>query len=145
MPVEATIMVAIPELDGATGRWCSAAVDGPGDARLRARDLRLPGARACSAIPSGRMLAARIEKLVALRRSAAAERKLAIVLFNFPPNAGNTGTAAYPVGVPNRCSTRSALKAGRLHVDVPGDVDALRDAMLTATPRSMARTPMCTP
>ena len=41
------------------------------------------------------MLAARVEQLATLRRSERAERKIAIVLFNFPPNAGNTGTAAY--------------------------------------------------
>ena len=41
------------------------------------------------------MLAARVEKLVALRRTELAERRIAVVLFNFPPNAGNTGTAAY--------------------------------------------------
>ncbi|WP_204310600.1 cobaltochelatase subunit CobN, partial [Escherichia coli] len=41
------------------------------------------------------MLAARTARLVALRRAARKDRKVAIVLFNFPPNAGNTGTAAF--------------------------------------------------
>ena len=41
------------------------------------------------------MLAARVARLVALRRKPRAERKIAIVLFNFPPNAGAVGTAAY--------------------------------------------------
>ena len=40
-------------------------------------------------------LAGKVAKLVALRRSERAARKLAIVLFNFPPNAGATGTAAH--------------------------------------------------
>jgi len=40
-------------------------------------------------------LAARIEKLVYLRKKKAAERKLAIVIFGFPPNAGSVGTAAH--------------------------------------------------
>ena len=30
-----------------------------------------------------------------LRRGQRAQRKVALVLFNFPPNAGNTGTAAF--------------------------------------------------
>ena len=42
-----------------------------------------------------RMLAARVLKLVSLRRKARADRRLAIVLFNFPPNAGAVGTAAW--------------------------------------------------
>ena len=41
------------------------------------------------------MLASRVAKWVSLRRRSRSERKLAIVIFNFPPNAGNAGTAAY--------------------------------------------------
>ena len=40
-------------------------------------------------------LAARVDKLVRLKRSARAARKVAITLFNFPPNSGSVGTAAY--------------------------------------------------
>jgi magnesium chelatase subunit H len=40
-------------------------------------------------------LAARVDQLITLRRSDREERKVGIVLFNFPPNGGNTGTAAY--------------------------------------------------
>jgi hypothetical protein len=39
--------------------------------------------------------ASRIDQLIALRRSDREDRKVGIVLFNFPPNGGNTGTAAY--------------------------------------------------
>ena len=100
LPVEATIMVAIPELDGATGptvfggraqggstcAGCERRCAFP-DAE-NARDMHVCAERA-------ERLAARVEKLALLRRSERAERKVAIVLFNFPPNAGNTGTAAY--------------------------------------------------
>ena len=41
------------------------------------------------------MLAARVANLVTLRRTQLAERRIAVVLFNFPPNSGSTGTAAY--------------------------------------------------
>ncbi len=111
LPVEATMMVAIPELDGATGpivfggrtdssgtactgcpRRCNFAAKG-GD-----RDMHVCGERA-------EMLAARVARLVALRRSERAQRKVAIVLFNFPPNGGNTGTAAY-LACSRRCTGR---------------------------------------
>jgi metallo-beta-lactamase class B len=40
-------------------------------------------------------LAERVARLVALRRTPKSARRIAVVLFNFPPNAGNTGSAAY--------------------------------------------------
>jgi magnesium chelatase subunit H len=41
------------------------------------------------------MLAARIEKLLLYGSLKLSERRVSIVLFNFPPNAGSVGTAAY--------------------------------------------------
>ena len=76
------------------------------------------------------MLAARVAKLVALRRSERAERKLAIVLFNFPPNSGATGTAAYLSVFESLHHTLISLKASGYTVDVPADVDALRNRIL---------------
>ena len=40
-------------------------------------------------------LADKVARLVRLRRSAVARRKVAVVLYGFPPNAGAVGTAAY--------------------------------------------------
>ncbi len=57
-------------------------------------------------------LAARVSKLVALRRSQRAERKLAVVLFNFPPNGGAVGTAAYLSVFESLHRTLGALAAG---------------------------------
>ena len=100
LPVESTIMVAIPELDGSTGpavfggrvqagatcSGCRRACVFPKSED--ARDMHVCEERA-------EALAARIEKLAVLRRSSRANRKVGMVLFNFPPNAGNTGTAAH--------------------------------------------------
>ena len=72
------------------------------------------------------MLAARVSKLVALRRSQRAQRKLALVIFNFPPNAGATGTAAYLSVFESLHHTLTGLKAAGYVVDVPADVDVLR-------------------
>ena len=121
-PVEATMMVAIPELDGAVwpmtfgGR--STATEGE-----RRRDMTSHPERAA-------MLAARVAKIVALRRTPRAARKIAIVLFNFPPNAGGTGTAAYLSVYASLHNTLTALKSAGYGVDVPESIDALRARIL---------------
>ena len=121
MPVEATVMVAIPELDGATsptvfGGRSSAASDG-------GRDMQADAGRVA-------ILAARVEKLVSLRKTQLAQRKIAVVLFNFPPNAGSVGTAAFLSVFESLHNTLSGLKEAGYSVDLPESVDALRDCML---------------
>ena len=136
LPVESTIMVAIPELDGSTGPivfggrpgadgvTCSgckhACTFRSGDT---AQDMHSCPERAL-------MLAARVDKLVALRRSQRAQRKVAVVIFNFPPNAGNIGSAAYLSVFESMFHTLGAMKAQGYSVDMPAGVDALRDAVL---------------
>ena len=121
MPVEATVMVAIPELDGATsptvfGGRSSAASDG-------GRDMQADAGRVA-------ILAARVEKLVSLRKTQLAHRKIGVVLFNFPPNAGSVGTAAFLSVFESLHNTLSGLKEAGYSVDLPESVDALRDCML---------------
>ena len=136
MPVEATIMVAIPELDGATG---PVVFGGRADANGRtcdgcdrhcrfksgegARDMRLCAERAD-------VLASRVGKLIALRKARKAERKIALVLFNFPPNAGNTGTAAYLSVFASLHRLLDAMRDDGYDVEVPDTVDALREAII---------------
>jgi magnesium chelatase subunit H len=121
-PIESAMMVAIPELDGAiwpmTFGGRSTATDGD-----RHRDMSVQSERAA-------MLAARVAKLVLLRRTACAERKIAIVLFNFPPNAGSIGTAAYLSVYASLYNSLKALKTAGYRVDVPDTVDALRSCIL---------------
>ena len=76
------------------------------------------------------MLAARVAKLVALRRSERASRKVAIVLFNFPPNAGTTGTAAYLGVFASLLNTLRAMREEGYTVEVPDSVDALREMVI---------------
>jgi len=76
------------------------------------------------------MLAARVSKMVALKRSERKDRNVAIVLFNFPPNAGNIGTAAFLSVFESLWHTLTAMKAQGYQVDVPSSVDELRDALL---------------
>ncbi len=132
MPVEATMMVAIPELDGAIMPMTFGGRCGKTDNE--------PKCDGCDGVTCGRSMASeperagkladRVAKLVALRRSARAERKVAIVIFNFPPNAGNTGTAAYLSVFESLHRTMLAMKDGGYTIDVPVSVDALRDGIL---------------
>ena len=123
LPVEATMMVAIPELDGATGAMVfgGRSTHAAGDAL---HDMQAHSERADA-------LAARVGKLVDLRRSQRAERKVAVVLFNFPPNAGNTGTAAFLGVFESLHNTLSAMQREGYTVEVPETVDALRERIIT--------------
>jgi magnesium chelatase subunit H len=75
-------------------------------------------------------LAARLGRLVRLRRTARAERKIGIILFNFPPNAGATGTAAYLSVFASLHNTLGAMRDAGYQVEVPESVDALRAMIL---------------
>ncbi len=136
MPVESTIMVAIPELDGSTspivfgGRPGAQGVTCTGchhactfTASSNAADMHTCPERA-------QMLAARLDKMVALKRGSRAERKVAVVIFNFPPNAGNIGSAAYLSVFESLFHTLAGMKAQGYTVDMPESVDALRTAVL---------------
>lgn len=120
MPIEATMMVAIPELDGATG---PVVFGGRSDGAESGRTMQSLPERA-------HMLAGRVANLVKLRRSERAQRKLAIVIFNFPPNAGAIGTAAFLSVFQSLHNTLTSLKAAGYSVDVPASADVLRDAIL---------------
>ncbi len=122
LPVEATMMVAIPELDGGIipmtfgGRSSTVGDD-------RRRDMVSHPERAA-------MLAARVARLVALRRTARADRKIAIVLFNFPPNAGTVGSAAYLSVFASLLNTLRGMQEAGYQIELPADVDALRNKLL---------------
>jgi magnesium chelatase subunit H len=121
-PIEATLMVALPELDGSTMPMIFGGRRNAGSA-LEQRRMCVHPERAAK-------LAARLGRLVTLRKTARAERKVAIVLFNFPPNAGATGTAAYLSVFASLHNTLKALHAAGYTLDVPEDVEALRKMIL---------------
>ncbi|MEO1574268.1 MAG: magnesium chelatase subunit H, partial [Pseudomonadota bacterium] len=122
LPVETTMMVAIPELDGAIAPTLFAGREGE-DGRKGERDMVPHDTRV-------EALARRVDRLVTLRRTARSDRKIGIVLFNFPPNAGATGSAAFLAVFESLYNTLRALEAAGYDVDVPDNVDALRDALL---------------
>ncbi|MEO0576245.1 MAG: magnesium chelatase subunit H [Pseudomonadota bacterium] len=136
-PVESTIMVAIPELDGATsptvfggragapGVTCTGCNQGctfsEDDSR---QDMHSCPERATT-------LAQRVSRMIELRQREIAERKVAVVLFNFPPNAGNSGTAAFlDVFGSLHNLLHSMAREGYDVGDIPADADALRIAVV---------------
>jgi magnesium chelatase subunit H len=120
-PIEATMMVAIPELDGAI--WPMTFGGRSSTATGSRRDMVAHGERAA-------MLAARVARLIDLRRTAQPQRKLAIVLFGFPPNAGSVGSAAYLAVYASLHKTLLALRAAGYGVDVPRTAEDLRTRIL---------------
>ena len=119
-PVEATMMVALPELDGATLPMTYAG--------RRAGDH----GRAMAPEPERiARLASRIDALIHLRRTERTSRRIAIVIFNFPPNAGATGTAAYLAVFESLFNTLTGLHEAGYTVEVPDSVEALREAVCT--------------
>ncbi len=131
-PVETTMLVALPEIDGATNPTVFAGRHG------------MTGctgcAHACKAVSHHKAMAPcpeRIEslaektlRLATLRRRANADKKVGVVLFGFPPNAGAVGTAAYLSVIHSLFNTLTQMKADGYTVDVPESVDALRAMIL---------------
>ncbi|MFZ9898944.1 MAG: magnesium chelatase subunit H, partial [Gemmatimonadaceae bacterium] len=118
--LQATLQVAIPEIDGAIG---PVVFGGKGTASSEGITPSEPIAGRVA------LLAARVARLVRLRRTPRADRKVAIVLFNFPPNAGNTGSAAYLAVFESLFNVLTALRREGYAVEVPASVDALREAV----------------
>ncbi|MBA4766275.1 MAG: magnesium chelatase subunit H [Porphyrobacter sp.] len=136
LPLESTMMVALPELDGSTvphvfgGRARQSGTGCTGCDRKCARPASHK-ARPMQACPErAEALAAKTLKLIQLRRAERASRKLAIVVFNFPPNAGATGTAAFMGVHESLFATLQRLAAEGYDVEVPESLDAMRDALL---------------
>jgi magnesium chelatase subunit H len=136
LPLESTMMIAIPELDGGTVPMVFGGRSDGSDAPCTgcARQCTFPAASEVRAMQAcgerAEMLAARVARLVALRRAANAEKRVAIVLFNFPPNAGAAGSAQFLSVFASLHATLQRLAREGYQVDVPDSVDALREAVL---------------
>ncbi|OLP06159.1 Magnesium-chelatase subunit H [Rhodoferax antarcticus ANT.BR] len=136
LPVESTIMVAIPELDGSTvpmiygGRPGAEGAVCAGCVRLCKFTAENKTEDMYACVERVEKLADRVSKLVALRRTKRESRKLAIILFNFPPNGGAVGTAAFLSVFESLFNTLTSLSKQGYRVEVPASVDALRDALL---------------
>ncbi|MGY6412491.1 MAG: magnesium chelatase subunit H [Alkalilacustris sp.] len=131
-PVETTMLIALPEIDGATNPTVFAGRHGEVACNGCKEGCHNPcPTRAMSPCPERiERLAARIERLTRLRRSRNADRKVAVVLFGFPPNAGAVGTAAYLNVFESLFNTLHRMKADGYDLEPPATVEALRAAVL---------------
>ncbi len=131
-PIETTMLIALPEIDGATNPTVFAGRHG------------LDGCQGCSHACSGASesramspcheritsLAEKTLRLARLRQRRNADKKVGIVLFGFPPNAGAAGTAAYLSVFESLHNTLRAMAAAGYTLDVPETVDDLRAEVL---------------
>ncbi len=141
LPLESTIMIAIPELDGGTTPMVFGGRSDGTDAACTGCD------RACTWPVGGQVramqscperaeaLAARLVKLAQLRRTEEAQRRIGIVLFNFPPNGGSAGTAQFLAVFESLHETLKRLKSEGYDVEVPATPDDVRSRILEGNAR----------
>jgi magnesium chelatase subunit H len=131
-PIETTMLVALPEIDGATNPTVFAGRHGVGGCDGCAVNCTVQSD--CKAMaPCHERITSLTEKtlrLAKLRRAQNADKKVGIVLFGFPPNAGAVGTAAYLSVFESLFNTLNKMKSEGYHVDVPETVDDLRAVIL---------------
>ncbi len=136
-PVETTMLVALPEIDGATNPTVYGGRHGPDG--CKGCSHACPGASDCKAMaPCHERITSLAEKtlrLARLHRMANADKKVGIVLFGFPPNAGAVGTAAYLSVFESLFNTLQRMKVEGYDVQVPESVDHLRAAILKGNAR----------
>ncbi len=119
-PLHLAMNVALPELEGASEPLIYA---GPGK----------EGSEGSEVVPLPAQIdlaAARIARRVALHRKPNADKRIGIVLFNFPPNLGNAGTAAYLDVFASVHRLLRELKAAGYTLDLPASPEALRHAVV---------------
>ncbi len=137
-PIETTMLIALPEIDGATDPSVFGGRHGPGGCDGCARGCRPDTATDKLMAPCHERierLAGRVQKQVALRRSSRAERRVGMVLFGFPPNAGAAGTAAYLDVFRSLHNVLHAMAARGYDVTPPETVEELRTAVLEGNAR----------
>ena len=119
-PIETTMLVALPELDGATVPTVYAGRRGDADTTK----AMLPYNERVNALIS------RAVKIAELRRLEVSRRKIAIILFGFPPNAGAVGTAAYLEVFQSLFNTLTAMKDAGYEIELPKSCAELRAEVL---------------
>ncbi|NUB43587.1 magnesium chelatase subunit H [Fertoebacter nigrum] len=134
-PVETTMLIALPEIDGATnptvfagrhdGNGCTGCAHRCQPSAVTADTRTMAPCHERIAV-----LADKVLRLSRLRRSRVAARRVGIVLYGFPPNAGAVGTAAYLAVFESLFNTLHAMKAQGYHLSPPESVAALREMVL---------------
>jgi magnesium chelatase subunit H len=111
------MQIAIPEIDGATEPFVYGGISATDVEPVALEDR-------C------RRLARRLRRANRLQRAPRSELKLALVLFCFPPNKGNIGTAADLDVFPSVWDTLKKLKADGYDAEIPASAEELRERLL---------------
>lgn len=117
-PVQVALQVSLPELDGAIEPVIFAGRDGQTGRSIPLQDRITT-------------IAQRALKWAELRRKKAAEKRIAITIFSFPPDKGNIGTAAYLDVFGSTWKVLQGLKEQGYTVDdLPETPEALLEELL---------------
>ena len=116
-PIQAGMQVAIPEIDGATEPFIYGGIPVRGQEPQALEDR-------CARV------ARRLKRWNNLRTASRQEVKLALVLFCFPPNKGNIGTAADLDVFPSVWDLLKRFASEGYEVEVPATPDELRERLL---------------
>lgn len=140
-PIETTMLIALPELDGATNPTVFAGRHGDGGGCNGCHFNCVAQEKRAMAPCYERIeaLVDRTRKLVSLKKSERASRKVAIVLFGFPPNAGAAGTAAYLDVFQSLHNTMKAMALAGYNLEVPDTVEDLRQMVLDGNSTSFGQ------
>jgi magnesium chelatase subunit H len=126
-PVQAGMQIAIPELDGATEPFVYGGLRAGASEPVHLEDR-------C------RRLARRLNRWNRLQVAARAELRVAMLVFCFPPNKGNIGTAADLDVFPSAWEMLQALKLDGYEVELPSSADELREMLLGGNSESFGAT-----
>ncbi|HEV2799191.1 MAG TPA: cobaltochelatase subunit CobN [Pyrinomonadaceae bacterium] len=126
-PVQAGMQIAIPEIDGATEPFVYGGMS-------QSSASPLPLADRC------RRIARRLARWNRLQRAARSEVKLALIVFCFPPNKGNVGTAADLDVFPSVWEMLKRLRVEGYNVEVPSSADELRERLIGGNAESFGAT-----
>ncbi|MEJ6477990.1 MAG: cobaltochelatase subunit CobN, partial [Octadecabacter sp.] len=130
-PVETTMLVALPEIDGASSPTVYAGRHGSEGCTGCSHMCKATAGKAMApCLERIESLSEKALRMANLRRKQNADKKIGIVLFGFPPNAGAVGTAAYLSVFESLFNTLTRMKCEGYRVDVPENVDALRALVL---------------
>jgi magnesium chelatase subunit H len=116
-PIQSGMQIAIPEIDGATEPFIYGGIPERGLEPVALDDRCARFAR-------------RLRRWNRLRTASRRDLKLALILFCFPPNKGNVGTAADLDVFPSLWETLGRLKSEGYNVRVPESVDGLREMII---------------
>ena len=116
-PIQAAMQIAIPEIDGSTEPFVYGGLPAAGNQPE-------PLEERC------RRIARRLARWNRLRTTPRADLRLALLVFCFPPDKGNIGTAADLDVFPSLFEILSRLGSEGYNVDLPDNAEQLREQLL---------------